>query len=171
MSFLLSNIKMYYSGASFLNAPQTDSSLSLGGYKSSSEVPNSSLNNLFPDVSGTDTFSGTTQYRAFFVINENYEIWQNPKTYVYQTTGGSYESVYFGLESSISGSIQTILNQNMSPTGIAWYNPTDLSGGISFSDVPSQEYFGVWIKKEVLPSSGTGTQIHSFTLAFSADIN
>jgi hypothetical protein len=170
MSFRLENIKAYYSGAASLDASQTDPALSLGGYKSSSEIANFAFNSLFPDVSGTDTLSGSTDYRAFFVKNENYERWRNPKAYFHEVDTNSYENLWFGLEDTTSGAIQTIPNDSTSPTGIAWYDPVSLASGISFNDVSSQGYFGVWIKKEIIASSGTGTKNHSFTLAFSADI-
>jgi hypothetical protein len=170
MSFMVDNIKAYYSGAVSLDGVQADPSQSLGGYKSSSEVVNFSFNNLFPNVSGADTISGSTTYRAFFVKNENYEIWRNPKIYIYDVQGSSYENVYFGLEDSISGQIQIIPNEEISPTGIAWYNPLVLASGVAIGNVLSQGYFGVWVKKEVIPSSGTGTKNHNFTLAFTADV-
>ena len=170
MGFNISNIKMYYSGAASASGIQTNIENSLGGYISSSEIPNASFNNLFTDISGTDTISGTTIYKALFVKNTDVSMWNNGKIFIYSMVGSSYEDIYFGAESHVGGYIQTISDKYTSPTGVSWYNPDDIESGISIGDITPQNFFGFWIKKVIIPSSGTGEKIHSITIAFSADV-
>jgi hypothetical protein len=62
-------MKLYYSGATTLNTPQTDVNKSLGGFMSSSEVPNGRLNNIFNDISSVSRQYAYNEIKGIFLKN------------------------------------------------------------------------------------------------------
>lgn len=60
---------LFYTGSIKPNTPQKDPNLSLGGYISSSIVPNGSLNNLFPDIGLTDLKNVRDETRVIALQN------------------------------------------------------------------------------------------------------
>jgi hypothetical protein len=64
-------IKLYYTGASTPDIPQTDSQKSLGGHISSTVVPNGKLNELFSEVSMAYSSLGKEEYICLAVKNDS----------------------------------------------------------------------------------------------------
>jgi hypothetical protein len=81
----------YYSGSEFFNATQNNVEKSLGGFLSSSPVPNQSLNNVFSDISKISKEQGLVETKAIVLKNTsgndvtNVNLYQN-----YQTGGKNY---------------------------------------------------------------------------------
>lgn len=67
MSIAASDLKIYLSGG----AGNSDPNASLGGVRSTTEVVDDTLHNLFDYVSGTEAGAGDTEYRASYIKNEN----------------------------------------------------------------------------------------------------
>ena len=170
--FSPSDIKIYYTGASTVGAAQLDPSLSLGGNLSSTEVPNVSLMALFDIISGSETVSGSINYRAVMVKNTNQIITlAGTKIYFLERTGYSDDLIYFGLEDSIGSAIQTITDETTSPTGIVWYYPETVASGIVVGDLEYGECFGVWFKRSFVPTlSGSGQRDDWFTLVIEGNV-
>lgn len=59
------------SAAAGSTSEQTDKNLSLGGWMSTTPVPDSDLNNLFGNISGLQNQAGYTDYRCIFVYNSS----------------------------------------------------------------------------------------------------
>lgn len=62
-------VKLFYSGATTLNAEQFTPSKSLGGYISSTPIPNGQVNTVFSDFSYISLEEGKTETKAFFIKN------------------------------------------------------------------------------------------------------
>ena len=62
-------MKLYYSGANQPNTPQNDPKKSLGGYLSSTEVPNGRLNNIFNDISPVSKQFNYEEVKGVFIKN------------------------------------------------------------------------------------------------------
>ena len=59
----------YYTGSEFYNAVQNNVEKSIGGYLSSSQVPNQSLNNVFSDISKISKEQGLVETKAIVLKN------------------------------------------------------------------------------------------------------
>lgn len=70
-------MRFFYSGAKSLNSSQTDISKSLGGFISSTSLPNGRLNNLFQDVSLVSLQEESSETKAIFLKNISNKIVQN----------------------------------------------------------------------------------------------
>lgn len=67
-------LKLFYTGAAKFNKPNLDASKSLGGYISSSEVPNAFLGNLFGELSRYTIKEGRPEVRCFAIKNTDIAI-------------------------------------------------------------------------------------------------
>jgi hypothetical protein len=63
-------MKLYYTTTAGYDAAQLIPTNSLGGYKSSTPIPNDSFGNLFDDLSLYGMKQAKTQYRALVLVNE-----------------------------------------------------------------------------------------------------
>lgn len=170
--FSPSDIKMYYSGASVVSGTQTDPSTSLGGNMSSTEIPNVTLMSLFDIVSGSEIISGSDSYRAVFVSNTHTLLsFNEAKVYFNSRTGYNNDLIYFGLETPIGYSIQQVVDEHTSPTGIMWYYPVDVGSAITVGDFGPGDIFGVWFKREfVATASGVGQRNDWFSLMIEGQV-
>src|SRR5437660_1271614 len=66
MSISPNDISFVYSGG----VNNNNSELSLGGFPSVFPIPGS-IDNLFPDISGREVVAGKTDYRCFYIFNDN----------------------------------------------------------------------------------------------------
>lgn len=170
--FSPSDIKIYYSGAAVVSGAQTDPSASLGGKISNTEIPNVTLMSLFDIVSGSEVISGSSNYRAVFVSNtHNLLSFNEAKVYFNTRTGYSNDLIYFGLETPSGYSVQQIVDENTSPTGILWYSPEDVSSAITVGDLDPGDIFGLWFKREFISTaSGTGKRNDWFNLMMEGQV-
>ena len=67
MPIVASDIKVRLIGGS----SNSDPNASLGGVKSSTEVTDNTLNNLYDQVSGSESASGDTEYRCVYIHNSH----------------------------------------------------------------------------------------------------
>ena len=84
-------MRLYYTVSSGYNDPQSKLVNSLGGFKSSTPVPNDQDNNVFDELSLLSLVKGETQYIGLILKNElgvevkNVQLW-------FETPEGSYGS-------------------------------------------------------------------------------
>lgn len=167
-----SDIKLYYSGASVISGTQANPDLSLGGKMSGTEIPNNVLMALFDTVTGSEVISGSENYRAVFVKNANQLLTlAGTKVYFQGRTEQSNDLIYFGLETPANYTIQEVVNETTSPTGIIWYYPVTAAAGITFGDISPEGAFGVWFKRKFLSTaSGSGQRNDWFTLIIQGQV-
>lgn len=82
-------MRFYYTGSSSFNLPQTDPSKSLGGYKSSTPVPNARLNELFGEISLTSKDITPSECVAIVLANDSEDTLVNVSlTAIYESLFG-----------------------------------------------------------------------------------
>lgn len=87
---------LFYTGSIKPNTPQKDPNLSLGGYISSSIVPNGSLNNLYPNIGLTDLKTNRPETRVIALTNitgadiNGFQIW-------FTTSSTSFAKIELGV--------------------------------------------------------------------------
>jgi len=149
------DIKYYLSGASTDGGGQTDPNQSLGNNRSSTEVQDATLNNLFDNVSGDEAKNGDTEYRAIFVKNTHASLtWLGVKLWIVSQPDAraTKESFEIGIEAPASqpaGAIQSIPNESTAPTSVSFSAPSSKSAGLSIGDLPAGYKYGIWVKRIV----------------------
>lgn len=121
-------MKLLFSGATNFKVPQTEANKSLGGFMSSSSVPNGKINALFSDISGYDLKEKNSNTIAIFFYNDGTTDINNLSLeMIYQNKLGvpvNYADFEFSItEMSATGSIELIGSIFEEPFYANWFTP------------------------------------------------
>src|SRR5690606_3168573 len=111
---------LYYTGATQHLAIQTDPTKSLGGYVSSSQIPNGLINNLFYNIDATTVSKNLKQIRVIAFLNTTGSIISSFKVFT-NTPNDSFSRFKIGIiKNSIDSScnipyFESIPNENSIP--------------------------------------------------------
>jgi|ERR1041384_5337589 hypothetical protein len=147
MPIASSDIKIFLSGGS----GNTDPNASLGGVKSSTEVTDNTLNNLFDDVSGTESNAGDTEYRCVYVYNNHGTLsMQNTRVYISSNTSSADTTFDIALAGEgVNATAETVANENTAPVGESFSAPTTYAGGLDMGTIAAGQRYGLWIRRTV----------------------
>lgn len=128
----------------------TDPNASLGGVKSSTAI-GSGLHNLFDIVSSSESASGDTEYRCFYVHNAHATLtMQNSVIWIQSNTTSTDTTIEIALGSSaVNGTEQTVANESTAPTGVTFSAPANQGAALSIGNVLPGEHKAVWVKRIV----------------------
>lgn len=143
MPISVGNLKLFLSGG----AANADPDASLGGAKSSVEITNASLHNLFDIVSSAEAAAGDVEYRAFYVQNDDALTWQSVVAFIQQITPSTDTSVAISIATEgLNTNVQTIANESTAPAGQTFSSPTDEGSGLAIGNMANGEFIGIWIE-------------------------
>ncbi|MDD5728510.1 MAG: hypothetical protein PHV59_08110 [Victivallales bacterium] len=166
MSVLATDIKFFLSGG----AVNSDPNAALGGAKSSVEVVNDTLNNLFDDVSGDEHTAGDTEYRCIFVKNNSAETAYNVKIWIESNTTSAEDTFNIGLDlSGPSDTADTIANEGTAPDpAVTFSAAANQAAGLAIGDLTAGQSFAIWIKR-IVSAGSTPQSANEATLKVYAD--
>ena len=194
MSVQDTDIKFYLTGAVSDGGVQTDPDLSLGGYRSASEIISGQLNNLFDNISSAEASAGDTNYRCVCVKNTALETLYNILSWIYAEIDPDATNHFsFAIEMPATadltdGIAQLVADEDTAPTvdttaevgvgsGISdWSNATESASGVSpeqgdhDDDLDQGEIMFIWLRRVVDASAPARTGI-SFTMRCQGDTN
>jgi len=148
-------LQLYYTGSVALNGEQLDPLKSIGGYKSISQVPNSSLNQLFSSVSYFAQRDGLYSCRGLVLVNEGTAI-TNLRAYFVYPDAVNCSKLLIGIEAlSANITIQRLARTDALPNGVTFYEPTIDNKYLLISSLPANAAIGIWIQREVLTPNPT----------------
>ena len=158
------DIKFYLSGGETNSNPN----LSLGGDISNTEIANATLHNLFDRVLGDESYTGDTEYRAFYVKNTHASLtWEGVKVWI-DTNTPAGDTIEIGIESSKGSPKQSIANENTAPTGITFSAPSNKENGLNLGDLLPGDVYMIWVKR-IVPPSTAAYNTNYFILKFEGD--
>lgn len=126
--------------------------LSLGGVRSTTQIVDATLENLFDNVSGQESNDGDIEYRGFYVMNntgsalalENAVIW------VQTVTPSPSSEVAIALaDEGVNGTMETIANESTAPSGPVFTAPVSKATGLTLGNIPAGQHFGIWIRRTI----------------------
>lgn len=194
MSVLSSDIKFYLTGAGSDGGTQADPNLSLGGYRSSTEIVSAQINNLFDNISSQEANDGSTEYRCICVKNTSLETLYNVVAWLYaENDPDSIQQFAYAIEvpqtaDLTDGDAQTIVNETTAPdvnttnhngtgSGISNWSTgvTKLTGltpeqGAHDDDLDQSEIMFLWIRRVILAGAPARTGL-SGTIRVEGDSN
>lgn len=143
MPIISTDIKYRLSGG----GSNTDPALSLGGAKSSTDMPSG----LLDTVTSGEAASGDTEYRAFYVHNAHATLTlEAAKLWIQANTPSADTTLEVGLgTSAVNATEQTVANEGVAPSGVTFVAAADEAGAISLGDIPAGQHRAVWIKRIV----------------------
>ena len=157
MPIVSTDIKFLLSGGS----GNTNPNASLGGVRSTTEIVDNTIQNLFDNVTGSESAAGDTEYRCFYVKNGHGTItWETVVKWIEaQVSGGA--NVEIGLDpagngdGSATGVATTIADEQTAPTGVTFSAPTTKATGLSIGNLTAGQMRAVWVKR-IVPAATPG---------------
>jgi len=133
-------------------AANSDPNASLGGAKSSVEVVDNTLSNLFDQVSGAESASGDTEYRCVYIHNSHASLtMQNVRVYISSNTPSPDDTWEIALGSAaLNATEQTIADETTAPTGVTFSAAAiSYATGLAPPDIPFGQHKAIWYKRIV----------------------
>jgi hypothetical protein len=146
------DIKIRLSGG----AANSNVNLSLGGAKSSVEVVDDTLNNLFDLVTGAESEAGTEEYRAIYIHNGHATLtMQNTHVYISSDTDSPDDEWDIALHGGgLNTTLETVANEATAPIGEVFTHPVDYDDGLVMGNIPPGQHYGLWIRRTVDAGAG-----------------
>ena len=162
MPIVSTDIKYRLSGG----ASNTDSALSLGGIKSSTDA-----SNYFDDVSSAEASAGDTEYRCIYVHNNHGTLTlQGAKIWIQTQTPSGDTDVAIGLGAAAVNATETAVgDESTAPGSVSFSAPSSFAGGLSIGDIPAGQHKSVWVRRAV--NAAAAAYSDSFTLRVQGDTN
>lgn len=147
-------MRLYYTGADVLDTPQTSAEKSLGGFRSSTMVPNGGLNVLFSDISYKMLGDKPTEVRALVLKNTGAEVVINVSLYTENQADVPFSKIEIAPVSLVNGEMERVSGGKTLPFDVIdWY---DLEGeseaAILVAELEVGESIGIWIRRTILES-------------------
>lgn len=152
-------------------AGNSDPNASLGGAKSSTILTDATLNNLFDDVSGSESNAGDIEYRHVYIHNADPSLaGQNPRIYISQDSSGTGDEIDIALGNAANGAQETaVANESTAPNpALTFTHPTTYGSGLAPSNVSASSHISLWIKRIV---SAGGAAKNNNTAIFNVDVD
>lgn len=177
MPLTSSDIVFYYTNT----GSQSATTLSLGGSISNQTIPDNVSGNVFDDVTGDESASGDTEYRAIAVkdTNATYDM-LNTRVWISGTVRASsgFDTISFALSKPTGTTIELIANESSAPdtlrftvaTGAttSWTTEGAPSATLVYGTLPAGSWFGVWLRR-VVPASATAFTNRAVTLSIQCE--
>lgn len=133
---------------------------SLGGAITATEITSDTLNNLWDDVNKTESASGDTEVRCYYVKNTHATLtYENVSVYINSNTPSTDSSVEIGLgTSAVNGTEQTVADEQTLPTGVTFSTAAGSGNALLIGDIPAGQHKAIWVKRIVSASANAYTE-------------
>ena len=147
-------IKYFYTGADDYLGAQIDKDKSLGGFVSSSEVPNDLVGSLFGEISSYTIDNDFRETKAIVIKNETGGDITGITTYFNNTATSPYlkieiASVALTEDTSCTPSkfsMEKIVNSKASPVNAVFAEPTSSGTAVGLGNLTANSMLGIWIR-------------------------
>lgn len=145
-------IKFYYTTSEGFDMSQTKISNSLGGFKSSTEVPNDCFSNIFGEISLLSGKENKPQYIALILKNEGDEVLNNVELWFTSSEDnlGKLEvgAVVPNKDNEDNSYIERTTTMYSKPFGINFHSPTE-EDKVTIGNLEPNQEIGLWFKRSV----------------------
>lgn len=147
MAITATDIQFRLSGG----ASNSDVNASLGGAKSSTQITDATLHNLFDQVSGGESAAGDIEYRCIYVHNAHGSLTlQNAVVWISTNTPSTDTTVAIALAGEgLNATAETVANENTAPAGESFTSPSSKGTGLSLGNIPAGQHYAIWIRRTV----------------------
>lgn len=155
-------MKFFYTNSVKFNQTQLDSSKSLGGYISSSVIPNNLVGNIFGDLTAFTKNQNQDEFRALAIQNDGTVTLTGLRVFLDiddQASGEgndfSYELGYLSPSTDDCGDLLSELlpNPYAQPYTVTFYNVDGEVNALALPNLDAGDYFVFYIKRTLLDSS------------------
>ncbi len=145
---------LYYSGAEKDKGEQRDMNKSLGGFISSSPIPNDSLDSLFSNISNFSIKRNITEYFLIVLKNELKETVENLSIYLDFHEDSAIEMEISVVKPTLQKCnkiycFESINNRESSPYYVDFVKANGEDNAKLLGNLNPDEYLGFWFKKQL----------------------
>lgn len=172
MPLTSADILFYYTNG----ATQATNTLSIGGAITATTIADNTSGNVFDDVTGDESTSGDTEYRAIACkdTNTTYDM-LNAKVWISGTVHATsaYDTISFALERTLGTTIQLPADESTAPDTLkftiplggptTWTVEGAPSSTISYGTLLAGTWFGIHLRR-VVPAGATAYTNRAVTL-------
>ena len=143
---------IYYSGALEPDKVQNNPAMSLGGFKSSSQIANGEIHNLFPKIDKEEVLRNKKRTRLIILHNitgkkmENIKIWTDGGDF-FITTIGVIEPHYN--EKCDKYSFEKLTNESHLPYQTQLEEHDEENKALVITELEKNKMLGIWIRREL----------------------
>jgi hypothetical protein len=133
-------------------AANSDVNASIGGAKSSVEITDASLHNLFDVVSSVETAAGDVEYRCLYVHNAHATLTlQGAKIWIQTQTPNSQSAVAIALGAAAVNATETaVANESTAPGGgVTFSEPANEGAALTIGDIPPGQHKAIWVRRTI----------------------
>lgn len=153
-------------------SPSAGPGTNLGGFATTGAIADTTLDNLFPDVTGIENSSGNIDYQCFFIFNNN-GTQDLSLCFVFinsEIPGGVITAVGLdpiGMVPVGSGSSQAVIipDKNTAPVGVAFTTANIAANGLALGNLVHGYCAALWVRRQCVQSvaiNNDGTTIGIF---------
>lgn len=162
-------------GAAGDSTAQTVAGANLGKYMSSTQVPDASSDNLFPDATGDENAASNVDYQCLFVHNahasltyQNVVVWMSAEVSGGANCAIAIDSTAASAHGGSSAQALQVANKNTAPAGpLSFSSPTTKLTGLSLGSLTAGQCRAVWVRRTQTNSAALNND--GVTLSVSGD--
>jgi hypothetical protein len=154
---------LYYTGASKFNAIQQDSSKSLGGYISSTSIPNATIRNVFGDISAFTKTQNKPEFRAIAIKSSSAPTKTSLKAYFTYPQSGDplsdsnvceYQIGYAPVTADECGDLlsEQLSSIYATPYTVMFQNAVGIDNALQLPNLDNGNYLAIYIKRTLKAS-------------------
>lgn len=133
---------------------------SIGGFLSSTEIVDATLNDLFDVITGDENAASVVDYRCFFVRNSHATITLlNTKVWLFSEVAGG-ASAAIALDgtgivdfNAVGAQAERVANELTPPAGEVFTAPTTKAAGLNVGDLAPGKAIAVWVRRTAANTS------------------
>lgn len=154
-------------------ASNTDVNASIGGAMSTvggGLIADATLNNLWDNVSGDEGASGDTEYRCFYIRNndgsrtvETVRTWFNA-----QSNSGDVAYAIGLSPAGVDGTAESLADESTAPTGVTFSSPTDKASGLDLGTLTAGQFYAIFVRR-VVSAAASAIDNNSYDLRTQVD--
>lgn len=143
---------------------------SLGGKRSSTQVTNNELENIFDNISRQEALIAKTEYRCLYVYNPSGAALTNTRIIISQHP--TVSNISIGVDPAGVGNGTTlgvatsIATEDTAPTNITFYGESEDQYEVALGTLKAGEGIAFWLKRQAETSN---SQVVSWTLTITED--
>lgn len=145
-------MEILYTVSSGYKDPQSNFVNSLGGFVSSSQVPNDEFDAVFDELSVSEIVNKRKQYKAIVLHNNSDETLENVELWFESDPNNVclYKIAAVNMNEDEEGqlSMESIPNSYSRPLNATFYEAT-VDDKVSIGDMNPDAYIGIWLAREV----------------------
>lgn len=132
-----------------MDTPQQKANQSLGGFKSSSLVPNSSFGSLFSDISSLFIERDLPEYIGIILINEMEVESTDIKLWISRDVDSICKYKVSVVELNSRNEMEMLPSINSKPLYAEFYEANSIDSAINIPPMLPNEQYGIWIERSL----------------------